>query len=192
MAPRGLLPRRHVQLAVTPHHRRRRRQERQERERERGMNSRGREMRLRYAPVRAIVAPVAAASDDGAVAKARVTVVLAPVADEAHPFLLPWFAERETRGWRKADGEKNAVDRGKTLLSCFMVAVMEPASPSPMAAALTAALFGSVLSCAALWVVTNNSCQSHQRHCYSSNSASLPLGTAISLLLFFCWSYLEC
>ncbi|XLR47388.1 hypothetical protein S83_032048, partial [Arachis hypogaea] len=45
-------------------------------------------MRLRYAPVRAIVAPVAAASDDGAVAKARVTVVLAPVADEAHPLLI--------------------------------------------------------------------------------------------------------
>ncbi|XLT73278.1 hypothetical protein HN873_029704, partial [Arachis hypogaea] len=38
---------------------------------------------------RAIVAPIAAASDDGAVAESCVTVVLAPVADEAHPFLLP-------------------------------------------------------------------------------------------------------
>ncbi|XLR44519.1 hypothetical protein S83_029179, partial [Arachis hypogaea] len=39
----------------------------------------------------AIVAPIAAASDDGAVAESCVTVVLAPVADEAHPFLLPCF-----------------------------------------------------------------------------------------------------
>ncbi|XLR51180.1 hypothetical protein S83_001852, partial [Arachis hypogaea] len=34
MAPRGLLPRRYVQLAVTPHRRHRRRQEHQERERD--------------------------------------------------------------------------------------------------------------------------------------------------------------
>ncbi|XLS51739.1 hypothetical protein HN51_012416 [Arachis hypogaea] len=79
------------------------------------MNSQGRERRLRCTPVRAIVTPVAAASDDEAVAKARVTVVLAPVADEAHSFLLLWFAEREARGWRKADGEKNAARRAEQI-----------------------------------------------------------------------------
>ncbi|KAL4391302.1 hypothetical protein AHAS_Ahas03G0231500 [Arachis hypogaea] len=67
-----------------------------------------------------------------------------------------------------------------------MVAVMEPALPSPMATALNAALFGFVLSCATLWVVTNNSCQSHQHHCYSSNSASFPLGFASMILPSFC------
>ncbi|KAL4286217.1 hypothetical protein AHAS_Ahas19G0064100 [Arachis hypogaea] len=86
MAPWDLLSCRRVQLAVMPHHRRRRQQERQERER--GTNSQGRERRLRRAAIGAIVALVTAAADDGAVAEARVTVVLASLQERSTMELL--------------------------------------------------------------------------------------------------------
>ncbi|KAL4397427.1 hypothetical protein AHAS_Ahas01G0190800 [Arachis hypogaea] len=71
------------------------------------------------------------------------------------------------------------------LLSCFMVTVMEPASPSPMAAALTTTLFGSVLSCAALWVHVFVLARPFRSSCFSAGAVlSVDDCAAIELLKF--------